>query len=62
MCGEPLNPYERYERTGLTDAELGRELREKEEYFWDNFPDWGLEDEPPDECLTDMEGFCDEVL
>lgn len=37
---KPLNPYERYERTGLTDAELDRELREKEEHFWDNFPDW----------------------
>ena len=36
---EPLNPYERYERTGV-DAELDRELREKEEYYWDNFPDW----------------------
>ena len=37
---EPLNPYERYERTGLSDDELASELREKEEYFWDNFPDW----------------------
>ena len=42
---EPLNPYERYERTGLTDAELDRELREKEDYFWDNFPDWEDDDD-----------------
>lgn len=42
---EPLNPYERYEITGLTDAELDRELREKEEDFWDNFPDWEDDDD-----------------
>ncbi len=42
---EPLNPYERYEITGLTDAELDRELRKKEEYFWDNFPDWEDDDD-----------------
>ena len=35
-----LNPYERYEITGMTDVELDRELREKEEHFWDNFPEW----------------------
>lgn len=40
MAFEPLNPYERYELTGMTDQELARELREKEEHFWDNFPDW----------------------
>ena len=42
---EPLNPYERYELTGMTDAELAHELQKQEEYFWDNFPDWKGDDD-----------------
>lgn len=36
---EPLNPYELYELTGMTEQER-KELDRKEADYWDNFPEW----------------------
>lgn len=53
----PLNPYERYELTGMTDSEIERERQEREDHFWDNYPDYETED-----FLNELEEIFNDAL
>ena len=37
----PLNPYERYELTGMSDEE--RERCQQQEEYWNNYPDYEID-------------------
>ena len=39
----PLNPYERYEITGMTDEEREFERFEAEQRRWEDYPDYEID-------------------
>lgn len=50
----PLNPYERYEITGMTDDEIAEEHRQQQEEYWNNYPDYEI-----DAIMEDLEEIFD---
>lgn len=43
MSYMPLNPYERYEITGMTDEEREAERFEAEQRRWEDYPDYEID-------------------
>ena len=43
MMNMPLNPYERYEITGMTDEEREEERCQQQEDRWNNYPDYEID-------------------
>ena len=43
MSYMPLNPYERYELTGMSDEEREEERRQQQEDRWNNYPDYEID-------------------
>lgn len=39
----PLNPYERYELTGMSDEEREEERCQQQEEYWNNYPDYEID-------------------
>lgn len=52
----PLNPYERYALTGMTDEEREEERRQREEEYWSS-PHW--EDYESEALIDDLEAILD---
>ena len=43
MMYTPLNPYERYELTGMSDEEREEEHCQQQEEYWNNYPDYEID-------------------
>lgn len=43
MMYTPLNPYERYELTGMSDEEREEERYQRQEEYWNNYPDYEID-------------------
>lgn len=56
MMYTPLNPYERYELTGMSDEERLEERRQREEEYWSS-PHW--EDYESEALIDDLEAILD---
>lgn len=52
----PLNPYERYELTGMSDEEREEERCQREEEYW-NSPHW--EDYESEALIDELEAILD---
>lgn len=39
----PLNPYECYELTGMSDEEREEERYQQQEEYWNNYPDYEID-------------------
>ena len=53
----PLNPYERYELTGMSDEEREEERRQREEEYWNNYPDYEI-----DAIIEELEAILDDDI
>lgn len=56
MSYMPLNPYDRYELTGMSDEEREEERCRREEY-WNNYPDYEI-----DAIIEELEEIFDDVI
>ena len=54
MSYMPLNPYERYELTGMSDEEREEERCQQQEEYWNNYPDYEI-----DAIMEDLEEIFD---
>ena len=53
----PLNPYERYELTGMSDEEREEERCQRQEEYWNNYPDYEI-----DAIIEELEEIFDDVI
>ena len=53
----PLNPYERYELTGMSDEEREEERCQQQEEYWNNYPDYEI-----DVIIGELEAILDDAV